>query len=123
MCVQTSGGSAYDQFSQFRPYTPLPLVVQDPSWQCTFKNNEWIYSPAAYTNNFFSNYQYVLPPTFRALPAVVNVQGWKSSPHFSPPKVPETEYQSFHDHPSVVILMCVRQQCIKMLDHLPSNKA
>jgi len=34
-------------------------MIQDPSWQCTFKNNEWIYNPAAYTNNFFSNYQYV----------------------------------------------------------------
>lgn len=33
-------------------------MIQDPTWQCTFKSNEWIYSPAAYTNNFFSNYQY-----------------------------------------------------------------
>jgi len=56
MGVQVSGGSVYDQYSIFRPYSPLPLITQDTTWQCAFAHNNWVYIPPYY-NLFYSNYR------------------------------------------------------------------
>ena len=52
----------YDQYDIFRPYNPLPLMIQDSTWQCAFDNNAIVFIPPSFGNtySFFSNYRCVL---------------------------------------------------------------